>query len=53
MARQQAPIAAVVLGAVLALALRYGRDELHKHLTADNGVVPTLSLTPNNRWRGP
>ena len=40
MARQQAPIAAVILGAVLAVALRYGQDELHRHLIAASGVVP-------------
>jgi hypothetical protein len=40
MARQQAPVAAMILGVALAVGLRYGRDELHKHLIAPNGVVP-------------
>ena len=42
MTRQQAPVAAVILGVALATALRYGREELQTHLITPTygGVVP-------------
>jgi len=38
MVRQQAPATAVILGVALALALRYGGDELTKYRAAIGGV---------------
>jgi hypothetical protein len=46
-ARQQAPVAAVILGVALALALRYGRDELNQYLLAigaQSGIPHWLTL---------
>src|SRR5215472_1682088 len=42
MTRQQAPIAAVILGVALAIGLRYGREELQAHLVPPTfgGVLP-------------
>ena len=40
MARQQAPFEAVILGAALAIALRYGQNALPKQLIAANGLAP-------------
>jgi hypothetical protein len=41
MARQQSPLAAVILGVALAIALRFCRDEVQKHVIAGpNGVIP-------------
>jgi hypothetical protein len=50
MARQEAPVAAVILGVALAVALRYGQGELNKHLRvigADGGIPNWLTfVTP-------
>ena len=40
MARQRAPFEAVILGAALAIALRYGQNELPKQLIVASGLTP-------------
>ena len=40
MARPRAPFEAVILGAALAIALRYGQNELPKQLIAAGGLAP-------------